>query len=310
MSVFRNTRRDRYVGARSSRWRGGYRSRRGDGYRGGGRRGYGGGTSRTASSGGLETAARFGFIARGVAYLVIGVIGFMLAVGTAEHEPNEGGALAAIAEKPLGYLLLWLLAIGFAALALWRFVQAFTVRTRGAGGLRIYAVLSGIAYAIVFLAIFRFVVHGRTPTPSDAVARDVTARILSWDGGQVVVGLIGIVIIAAGIYVTLIGLRLHFLDDLRMGWMTYGARQAVVWLGRIGYLARGLVVIGIGLAALVAAADYDPAEAKGVDLVLRDFADNPFGPWLLILISLGLIAFGVLSFFEARYRRTYDGVPV
>jgi hypothetical protein len=59
--------------------------------------------------------------------------------------------------------------------------------------------------------------------------------------------------------------------------MTRASRESVIWLGRIGYPARGLIVMGIGLAAVVAAADYDPAEAKGVDAVLHDFADSGWG---------------------------------
>ncbi|MEU2037579.1 DUF1206 domain-containing protein [Nocardia niwae] len=39
-------------------------------------------------------------------------------------------------------------------------------------------------------------------------------------------------------------------------------------------------------------------------------ADSALGPWLLIAVSLGLMAFGVLSFLQAKYRRTYGGVPV
>ncbi|WP_405176936.1 DUF1206 domain-containing protein [Nocardia sp. NBC_01377] len=305
MSIFRNTRyrrRDRVTTGGRRRWRtgGGYRGRRASDYR----------RSRSTGSAGIETAARFGFLARGVAYIVIGILGFMLAIGTAEHEPDAGGALAAIASKPLGYLLLWVLVFGFAALTVWRIAQVATARRTYSGGHRLYAVVSGTIYALAFLATLRFVVHGRYPTPTDAAARDLTGRILSWDGGQVVVLLIGLAVLAFGIWQTIRGLRLEFVDDLRMGWMTHGSREAVIWLGRLGYLARGAIVIGIGLAAIVAGANYDPAEAKGVDAVLRDFADEPFGPWLLILVSVGLMAFGVLSFLEAKHRRTYGGVPV
>jgi len=71
-----------------------------------------------------------------------------------------------------------------------------------------------------------------------------------------------------------------------------------------------VVIIGIGIAAVDAAVTYDAPRAKGVDGVLRSFAQSPFGPWLLILVALGLIAFGILSFFEAKWRRTLGGVPV
>ncbi|MGY1948942.1 DUF1206 domain-containing protein [Nocardia asiatica] len=258
----------------------------------------------------MAGAARFGFIARGVAYIVIGVLAFMLAVGVAQHEPNAGGALAALAGEPLGYPLLWILALGFAALAAWRLAQAASAPPAGANGVRLRALALGLVYAVAFFVILRFVVDGRTPPPDDAVARDVTARILGWDGGQVVVLLIGLAILALGVLITLRGLRLAFVEDLRMGWMTQASRESVIWLGRFGYLARGVIVVGIGLATVVAAANYEPATARGVDAVLHDFADSALGPWLLIVVSLGLMAFGILSFLQAKYRRTYGGVPV
>jgi len=254
--------------------------------------------------------ARLGFLARGIVYIVVGFIGVMMAAGVARHEPDTAGALAAIASKPLGYLLLWVLVIGFAGLAAWRLVQAATARVHSSDGHRLYALGVGIAYAILFFSTLMFVLHGRTPTGSDAASRDLTARMLSWSGGSAIVSLIGLVIVATGIALLLQGLRTRFIDDLRMGWMKGSTQDLVVWLGRIGYAARGLIVIGIGIAALTAANTDDPARAKGVDGVLREFAQTTFGPWLLILVSLGLIAFGLLSFLEAKWRRTYGGIPV
>ena len=54
----------------------------------------------------------------------------------------------------------------------------------------------------------------------------------------------------------------------------------------------------------------DPDRAKGLDGALYTVASKPFGAILLIGVALGLIAFGLLSFFEAKWRRTYGGVPV
>ncbi|TCJ99501.1 DUF1206 domain-containing protein [Nocardia alba] len=315
MSIFRSASAFRRREPVRTDWRSRWRSTRNRGRqstrtRGWGRRTYERAPRRSAGSGALESVARFGFVARGIAYIVIGILAFLLAIGTAEHEPDAGGALAAIAAKPLGYLLLWILVLGFAALAVWRAVQVAGARRTYSGGHRTYAVISGIVYALAFWATLRFVMHGRTPTPSDAVARDLTGRILSWEGGQVVVLAIGAAILVFGFWQAARGLRLDFAAGLRMGWMTHGMREAAIWLGRVGYLARGVIVIAIGFAAMVAAVNYDATAAKGVDAVLHDFAGSPFGPWLLMLIALGLIAFGVLSFLEAKHRRTYGGVPV
>jgi uncharacterized protein DUF1206 len=92
--------------------------------------------------------------------------------------------------------------------------------------------------------------------------------------------------------------------------MSRGTQDAVVRLGQAVYVMRAMVIAGIGIAALDAAITYDAAKAKGVDGVLRFFAQSLFGPWLLILVAPGLIAFGVLSFVGAKWRRTLGGVPV
>lgn len=155
-----------------------------------------------------------------------------------------------------------------------------------------------------------FVVHGRVPAGSDASARDLTRRVLSHDGGPILVALAGVALVIAGIVMAIRGLSAQFTEPLRMGWMSGSTQNAVVRLGQVGYVARGAVVAGIGVAAIDAAVTYQAARAEGVDGVLRSFAQTDFGPWLLLLIALGLIAFGILSFLEAKWRRTLGGIPV
>jgi len=251
-----------------------------------------------------------GFVARGIAYIVIGVIAVMVAFGVARHEPDSAGAIEAIAAKPFGYLLLWILVIGFLGLAVWRFVQAAVKRLNLTEGHRVRALLCGIGYAIAFYSTLIFVVHGTKPAASDSSARDYTSHVLALDGGRVLVAVAGIVFVAIGIVMAIQGFGAEFTRHLRMGWMSRSTQDTVVRLGQAGYVARAVVIAGIGIAALDAAITYNAAKAKGVDGVLRSFAQSDFGPWLLILVALGLVAFGILSFFEAKWRRTLGGVPV
>jgi Domain of Unknown Function (DUF1206) len=272
------------------------------------RRGYG--ARRTEGSGAINAFARLGFVARGIVYIVIGAIALMMALGVARHSPDRAGAVDAIATKPFGYILLWILVIGFLGLAVWRFVQAAVMRLNLTEGHRVRAFVYGVGYAILFFSTLMFVLHGRQPTGSDTAAQDYTAQVLSLDGGQVIVAFVGIVLVVIGIVMAIRGFGAEFTRHLRMGWMSGSTQDAVVRLGQAGYVARGVVLVGIGIAAVDAAVTYDAAKAEGVDGVLRSFAQTPFGPWLLILVALGLIAFGILSFFEAKWRRTYGGVPV
>jgi hypothetical protein len=275
------------------------------------RRNVGGSGSGTAGgAAGVNMFARLGFVARGIAYIVIGAIAIMVALRVARNEPDNAGALEAIAAKPLGYLLLWILVIGFLGLAVWRFVQAADKRLNLAGGQRVKALVCGIGYAIAFFTTLMFVMHGTKPASGDASARDYTARVLSLDGGRVIVAVAAIALVALGVVMAVRGFRAEFTQQLRMGWMSSFTQDAVVRLGQAGYVARAVVIVGIGIAGIDAAITYNAAKAKGADGVLRSFAQTPVGPWLLILVALGLIAFGIFSFAEAKWRRTLGGVPV
>jgi hypothetical protein len=48
---------------------------------------------------------------------------------------------------------------------------------------------------------------------------------------------------------------------------------------------------------------YDPAQPTGLDAGLLAVADEWYGPVLLVVLALGLVAFGVYCFFDARYRK-------
>jgi type IV secretory pathway VirB2 component (pilin) len=58
-----------------------------------------------------------------------------------------------------------------------------------------------------------------------------------------------------------------------------------------------------GILVVYAAVTFAPQKASGVDEALQEIAQAPAGPILLTLVALGLIAFGLYSCTEARYRR-------
>ena len=58
-----------------------------------------------------------------------------------------------------------------------------------------------------------------------------------------------------------------------------------------------------GLFLLIAAVTAHAHQAKGIDATLRAFTKTPAGPWLLVLVALGLVIFGSYSLAEARWRR-------
>ena len=67
---------------------------------------------------------RFGLVAKGVVYLIIGALAIQAAFGTGGEVTDRDGALRAVLRQPFGGVLLGLLAIGLLAYMLWRIVQA------------------------------------------------------------------------------------------------------------------------------------------------------------------------------------------
>src|SRR3546814_707565 len=72
----------------------------------------------------LSWAARLGFVAYGVVYVVVAWLALQLAFGEGQGSSASGqGALHELAEQPLGTVALWLAAVFLVALALWEACQ-------------------------------------------------------------------------------------------------------------------------------------------------------------------------------------------
>ena len=59
----------------------------------------------------------------------------------------------------------------------------------------------------------------------------------------------------------------------------------------------------MGWFLLKAAYEFEAREAVGLDGALTKILKADYGPWLLGFVAAGLIAFGMYSISEARYRR-------
>jgi hypothetical protein len=257
-----------------------------------------------ANSEWLDRAARLGFAAKGLVYGLIGVLAFQVALG--QHKrTDQKGALQTIAATPGGTVVLWLMVIGFAAYALWRFSEAAfgrrdEVDEKKRAAKRLGSAANGLVYLAFAVLAFRTVTSSSSSGGSGA---DITAKVLGWPGGQMLVVIGGLVVMAIGVALAWRGWKTDFekhLDTSRMSRTTF---TAVRRLGQVGYVARGAVFFVIGILVIKAAMDHQPGKAQGFDVALRSLAGAPFGQLLLILAALGLICFGTYCFAEARYRR-------
>ena len=264
-----------------------------------------------ASSRWMTILARLGYAAKGVVYLIIGWLAVQLAIGNGGKTTDQRGALQTIYEQPFGKFLLVLVFVGLLGFGIWCFLQAW-FDTEGKGndikgiiGRLGYAV-TGVTYLILAWGAFQLVAgRGTSSTTKSTTAstQDVTAQLLNHSWGVALVVILGLIVIGVACYMFAKAVTAKFQRRLLLTGLSARLKSVVIFLGRFGYAALGVVFSIIGIFLIVAAVQHNPHEAKGLDAALRTLIQQPFGPLLLGIVALGLVAYGVYSFIEARYRR-------
>lgn len=264
------------------------------------------GTARqAANSTSLEILARVGLVAYGIVHLLVGWLALQIAWGGSGENADQSGALQQLAEQPFGTVLLWVLAIGLVALALWQATEAIwgvheserskrLLKQAAAGAKAVIYLLLGISAASVAMG------SGQSSSQSQ---QDTTQGVLGWPGGQFIVAIAGAVVVAIGGANIYRGVKLKFLRDLDTGSMPAEAQRGLTRLGQFGHVAKGVALAVVGLLLAYAAVTFDPQKATGLDGAMRTIVQQPFGRFLLTAVALGFVAFGLFAFAQARYRR-------
>jgi len=258
---------------------------------------------RASSSPAGHFLARAGLTARGVIYILIGWVAVLVALGHSTREADQQGALHLLAGKSYGLVSLWLLGIGFAAYALWRLSEAAFGVTgdRPGAGPRLKSLARAVIYAA--LSYLTFTVIAGTDRSQARQQQDITASAMQHPAGRVLVGVVGLAIVACGIILVAEGARKKFMKYLRTAQMSARTRRVVKVLGMTGTIARGVVFALVGVLVIDAAVTHKASQAGGIDKALLTLRDQPFGEFLMALVALGLVVFGVYGLCEARWRR-------
>ncbi|MFF1759601.1 DUF1206 domain-containing protein [Streptomyces sp. NPDC058266] len=264
---------------------------------------------RATNSTAIAAGARAGFVARGIIYVLIGVLSLRISFSDGSgKQADRGGAISEIAGKPFGAALLWLLGAALAGMALWRLSGAAFGQAGPDGrraNKRAMAAGRAVFYGFVSYSVLSYAAGDKSSGSgaSDENSRDVTAKVLDWPAGQWIVAIAGAAVAAAGVWIAVRALRRKFQEHFKMSGMSPKIRQVVTVLGVFGGTARGVVFAAAGGFALTAAVQHKAGKAKGMDDTLRSFADTPAGPWLLMFIAVGLMAYGMFSWASARWRK-------
>lgn len=254
----------------------------------------------------VEVLARFGIAAKGLVYAIVGVLAAQVAFGTGGKTTDTQGALQTIVTQPFGKILLSLVALALVGYVLWRFVQTLLDPERkgtDAKGIlqRIGYFISGLIYASLALTAIKMVLGSGGGSSNST--QDGTARLLAQPFGQWLVGTLGAIIIGMGFHQLYKAYTAKFRQELKWEEMSDAERTWTTRLGRCGHAARGIVFGVIGFFLIQAARQSDSNQARGLGGALEALAQQPYGPWILGIVAIGLVAYGIYMMVQARYRR-------
>ena len=255
----------------------------------------------------IERLARFGYAAKGVVYVLVGFLAFQAAFNWGGKITGTQGAFQTIASGPFGKVLLFLVAVGLLGYVVWRFVQAATDPEHydeGAKGIgrRVTYLVSGLIHGSLALFAFR-IVFSNPGSSSGSSSSEQTAGLLSKPFGQWLVGAIGVAIVAYGFYCFYRAITTQFRRKLKLAEMSPQEEKWSTRIARFGLTARGIVSVIAGYFFIQAARTSDASQAKTTEGALQTIQQQPYGAWLMGLVALGLIAYGIHLGVQARYRR-------
>ena len=254
--------------------------------------------------------ARCGYVAKGVVYVLIGVLALKAAMGSGGGKTTgNAGAIETLYQQPFGRFLVTIAGIGLFAYALWLFISAALdlegkgTEAKGVAARLAFAIVGG-SYVALGIVALRLALHrSSSGKSSDAQTQDWTARLLKHPGGVALVVLIGLIVFGVAGYFFFEAATAHFREKLNLSGAHAGERNWVVPLGRVGYAALGVVNTIVGIFLIIAALRNNPGQAKGVGGALAEITQRPYGAFLLGIVAIGLIAYGAYTFVAARYRR-------
>jgi hypothetical protein len=258
------------------------------------------------SSAVFEALARSGYVASGIVHVLIGVVVLVLAFG-GDAEGDQAGAMKAVAGAPLGFVLLWLIAITLWALGLWHLAEGVLARDRSddaRGAAKKWGRRAAEwGQALVFVALGAFagaVAVGARPSAEKA-AEAASRVLLDVPGGSIVLAVVGIGVGAAGVSFIVMGVLRSFRSRLDIPDGPRG--RAIETAGVVGFTAKGVALVIVGVLLLIAAVRGDAETAGGLDGAIDALLDFALGPFLAGVVGVGFLAYGFFTVYRASLAR-------
>ena len=255
----------------------------------------------------MEALTRVGYGVRGLIYITMGLLAARVALGKGGALASPLAAIAEIGKQPAGMVLLWVVLLGLVSYTLWGVVRALLDPLHKGNDMkglveRCGFLVSAFGYAILILPTYGYI-KGSSLSSSGSQTQKLITSIMVTPWGRWAIGIIGLVVLAGGLYQIYLGFKAGFERQFQTYALTPKEVKLVTDIGRFGTVARGVVLAVVGGLISFGAYRANPSQPIGMDTALATLLHQPYGIWLLGIVAVGLIAFGFYSMLSALWFR-------
>lgn len=262
------------------------------------------------TKGWVEKLARAGYSAKGLVYVIVGILALQAAFGSQATPDGSRAAIQAIAEQPFGRVLLGLTAFGLLGYVAWRLVAAIKDPSNRGDDAKGYAIRAGYvvsAFVYAGLAVSAATIaFGGYATGGggggDGSKQAWTGWLMSFPFGQWLVAAVGIIVGLVGLAQLYKAYSASFMRDYNLAAMSANERTWAKRIGQFGLAARGVVFCLIAWFIAQAALTYNPQEVHGLGGALNKIAAQPYGQAMMAIVAAGLASYGVFCLTQARWK--------
>lgn len=251
-----------------------------------------------------QPLARFGCVAIGTVYLLIGVLALLALAGIFIEAADEERLIHVLRNLPGGTVVVWTIIAGAAGYVVWRAIEAWVDPYEFGSHWRGLLVRTGIALSAVGYGVLAYsaariaaapVVRGRGQVAEEEQQR-LIADVLAWPAGQWLVGAAGLALLVMGLSQAVLILRRSYTIQINLEDRSPAVRRGIHALAWYGYASRGVILGVLGYLMLRGGLTRNPAAVGDTDTAFDTIGGGLIGDSAFFVVALGTIAYGLFMY--------------
>lgn len=247
-----------------------------------------------------ENIARFGLSAMGFVYVLVGILTVLRTFKLGGQEVGTKGAIGFLSGQPIAKILLAVIALGLFSYVFWRFYQTFMDTRKMGTGLNALFVRAGfftggIFYGFLGIVAVRIFFEGGYASQSETLL-----KLLNSSYGSAIALIIGLIFGGKATFEFYFVLSNNFKKNVQSSKMKPKIKTLLLNFGAVGHTSRGVIFGIMSFLTIRTGLTYRNEKMSKVTDAFQ-FIDQKFGAFVLALIALGMLCYGLFMIVKARY---------